>query len=113
MMFEISTHKIVVISVIVIILRGQLRVTLAPSLYLTVPICLFQTASFAIGNAAYHSDSLYPALSPAVPLLVDLLTDSVARTRANAAGESSYHMTFHNDQLKMLFNNYSSSPNGL
>lgn len=45
-----------------------------------------KTASFAIGNAAYHSDSLYPALSPAVPLLVDLLTDSVARTRANAAG---------------------------
>ena len=29
-----------------------------------------------------------------MPLLVDLLTDSVARTRANAAGESSYHMTF-------------------
>ncbi|CAH3111271.1 unnamed protein product [Porites lobata] len=45
-----------------------------------------KTASFAIGNAAYHSDSLYPALSPAVPLLVDLLTDSLARTRANAAG---------------------------
>ena len=36
-----------------------------------------------------------------MPLLVDLLTDSVARTRANAAGESSYHMTFHNDQLDL------------
>ncbi|XP_068679432.1 serine/threonine-protein kinase 36-like [Montipora foliosa] len=45
-----------------------------------------KTASFAIGNAAYHSDSLYTALSPAIPMLVDLLTDSVARTRANAAG---------------------------
>jgi len=45
-----------------------------------------KTASFAVGNAAYHSDSLYTLLSPAVPLLVVLLTDSVARTRANAAG---------------------------
>ncbi|XP_020613754.1 serine/threonine-protein kinase 36-like isoform X3 [Orbicella faveolata] len=45
-----------------------------------------KTASFAVGNAAYHSDSLYTQLSPAVPLLVALLTDSVARTRANAAG---------------------------
>ena len=40
-----------------------------------------------MGNAAYHSDSLYSALGPFVPLLVDLLTDSVARTRANAAGK--------------------------
>ena len=40
-----------------------------------------------MGNAAYHSDSLYTVLSPAVPLLVDLLSDSVARTRANAAGK--------------------------
>lgn len=47
----------------------------------------FKSASFAIGNAAYHSDTLYTALSPAVPPLVDLLTDSVARTRANAAGK--------------------------
>ena len=46
MMLEISTHKIVVISVIVIILRGQLRVTQAPSLYLTVPICLFSDRQF-------------------------------------------------------------------
>ena len=46
MMLEISTHKMVVISVIVIILRGQLRVTLAPSMYLTVPICLFLDHQF-------------------------------------------------------------------
>jgi len=45
-----------------------------------------KTASFAVGNAAYHSDSLYTSLSQAIPMLVDLLTDSVARTRANAAG---------------------------
>ncbi|RMX51397.1 hypothetical protein pdam_00020807 [Pocillopora damicornis] len=45
-----------------------------------------KAATFALGNAAYHSDSLYKALTPAVPLLVDSLTDSVARTRANAAG---------------------------
>lgn len=45
-----------------------------------------KAATFALGNAAYHSDSLYKALTPAVPLLVDSLTDSFARTRANAAG---------------------------
>lgn len=45
-----------------------------------------------MGNAAYHSDSLYTALNPAVPLLVDLLTDSVARTRANAAGKNCVHL---------------------
>lgn len=45
-----------------------------------------KAATFALGNASYHSDSLYKALTPAVPLLVDSLTDSVARTRANAAG---------------------------
>ena len=50
----------------------------------------FKTACFAIGNAAYHSDSLYTALSPAIPMLVDLLTDSVARTRANAAGKEHF-----------------------
>ena len=53
---------------------------------------LSQTASFAVGNAAYHSDTLYTPLSPAVPRLVVLLTDSVARTRANAAGENFVHV---------------------
>lgn len=45
-----------------------------------------KAASFAVGNAACHSDLLYTALSPAVPSLVALLTDLVARTRANVAG---------------------------
>lgn len=55
---------------------------------LKVFLSLSQTASFAVGNAAYHSDTLYTPLSPAVPLLVVLLTDSVARSRANAAGKN-------------------------
>lgn len=67
----------------------QLKILLL-SLY-TPRLCFVifvQAATFALGNAAYHSDSLYKALTPAVPLLVDSLTDSVARTRANAAGEN-------------------------
>ncbi|XP_048582093.1 serine/threonine-protein kinase 36 isoform X2 [Nematostella vectensis] len=45
-----------------------------------------KAASYALGNAAYHSDSLYSLLAPVIPQLVELLTDSVPRTRANVAG---------------------------
>ncbi|GAB4815111.1 hypothetical protein N2152v2_002157 [Parachlorella kessleri] len=43
-------------------------------------------ACFAIGNAGFHNASLYEALRPSVPPLVDLLRDGEDRTRANAAG---------------------------
>ncbi len=44
-------------------------------------------AAFAVGNAAFHSDSLYPHLRVTVPALVDALRyDEVHKTRANAAG---------------------------
>lgn len=43
-------------------------------------------ACFAIGNAGFHSDFLYPDLTPAVSILVGLLDDDEDRTRANAAG---------------------------
>lgn len=44
-------------------------------------------AAFAVGNAAFHSDSLYPALRPAVRLLVDMIRrEGDDKTRANAAG---------------------------
>eukprot|EP00741_Cyanophora_paradoxa_P004992 tig00000842_g4839.t1 len=43
-------------------------------------------ASFAIGNAGFHNDSLYDALRPCIPALVILLKDSEEKTRANAAG---------------------------
>ncbi|KXJ28930.1 serine/threonine-protein kinase 36 [Exaiptasia diaphana] len=45
-----------------------------------------KAASFAVGYAAYHSDSLYSYLSPVIPLLVDLLADTLPKTRSNAAG---------------------------
>ena len=41
---------------------------------------------FAVGNAAFHSALLYPHLAPAIGPLVDLLSDSEEKTRANAAG---------------------------
>ncbi|CAM9140259.1 unnamed protein product, partial [Discosporangium mesarthrocarpum] len=43
-------------------------------------------ACFAVGNAAFHSDSLYPHLAPVVPALVTALGDLEEKTRANAAG---------------------------
>ena len=51
-------------------------------------LCVLQTrkfACFAIGNAGFHSDALYPELRVAVPPLVRLLGDEEDKTRANAA----------------------------
>jgi fused-like protein len=42
-------------------------------------------ACVAIGNASFHDDSLYEALKPAIPILVNLLKDSEEKTRSNAA----------------------------
>lgn len=46
-----------------------------------------QGASYAIGNAAFHSNQLYMKLSPSIPLLVRLLRDPVAKIRANSSGK--------------------------
>eukprot|EP00756_Hemistasia_phaeocysticola_P032098 Hpha_TRINITY_DN16393_c2_g3::TRINITY_DN16393_c2_g3_i1::g.60102::m.60102/K06228/FU; fused len=43
-------------------------------------------ACFAIGNAGFHSDSLYPFLRDAIPALISLLADVEEKTRANASG---------------------------
>ena len=43
-------------------------------------------ASFAAGNAAFHSDQLYPFLASAIPALVHLLSSPDEKTRQNAAG---------------------------
>lgn len=43
-------------------------------------------ASYALGNAAFHSSCLYSRLRPAIPHLVQLLQDPLAKTRSNAAG---------------------------
>ncbi|CAB4017334.1 serine threonine- kinase 36-like, partial [Paramuricea clavata] len=44
-----------------------------------------KASSYIIGNAAFHSDSLYTTLSPSIPILVQLLSDPLPRTRSNAA----------------------------
>ncbi|XP_015272038.1 PREDICTED: serine/threonine-protein kinase 36 [Gekko japonicus] len=44
-----------------------------------------RSASFAVGNAAYHAGLFLQALSKAVPGVVRLLGDPVAKTRCNAA----------------------------
>lgn len=44
-------------------------------------------ACFAVGNAAFHSEALYPELRGAIPALIDALCyDKMHKTRANAAG---------------------------
>jgi hypothetical protein len=43
-------------------------------------------ASFAVGNAAFHSDELYPALAGSIAPLCSALRDPDDKTRANAAG---------------------------
>ncbi|KAK6192112.1 hypothetical protein SNE40_003650 [Patella caerulea] len=42
-------------------------------------------ASYAVGNASYHSGELYTRLKPAIPLLVTLLRDPVTKTKTNAS----------------------------
>ena len=44
-----------------------------------------QGATYAIGNAAFHSSELYMKLKPVVPTMVELMKDPMAKTRANAA----------------------------
>lgn len=43
-------------------------------------------ACFAVGNAAFHNNTLYARLAPAVGLLVAALHDPEEKTRTNAAG---------------------------
>ena len=45
---------------------------------------MLQGASYAVGNAAYHSSNINEALLPIVPTLVKLLADPIARTRSHA-----------------------------
>ncbi|KAF6036508.1 STK36 [Bugula neritina] len=41
-------------------------------------------ASYAVGNAAFHSSNINESLLPVVPTLIKLLTDPIARTRSHA-----------------------------
>ena len=43
-------------------------------------------ACFAVGNAGFHNDSLYPELRASIPALISLLNDVEEKTRANASG---------------------------
>lgn len=44
-----------------------------------------KSASYAVGNAAFHSDILYHQLIPAIPIMTQLLKDPINKTRAHAA----------------------------
>lgn len=48
---------------------------------------IYQGASYAIGNAAFHSSELYMKLKPVIPTMMELLRDPMAKTRANAASK--------------------------
>ncbi|KAK2168619.1 hypothetical protein LSH36_15g02117 [Paralvinella palmiformis] len=57
-----------------------------------------KSCTYAIGNAAYHTGDLYRKLGVAVPPLVKLLDDPVAKTRANAASALG-NLTIHSSDL--------------
>lgn len=44
-----------------------------------------KSASYAVGNAAFHSDILYRQLIPAIPIMTQLLKDPINKTRAHTA----------------------------
>lgn len=44
-----------------------------------------KAAAYAVGNAAFHSGGLYASLRPAIPLLVNLLSDPIVKSRSHAA----------------------------
>jgi fused-like protein len=43
-------------------------------------------ACFAVGNAAYYSDKVYPVVESVVPAIVDMLQDADDKAKQNAAG---------------------------
>ena len=48
-------------------------------------LCLFaQSAVFAIGNSIFYNDSLYAYVEEVLPILVNLLNDSLAKTRLHS-----------------------------
>ena len=66
-----------------------LSAVIANSVFVCVCVCVvrcWQCASYAVGNAAYHGPELYALLRPAIPFLLRLLRDPLAKIRANAAG---------------------------
>ena len=50
-------------------------------------IAVFQSSSYAVGNASFHSKELYSILQISISPLLSLLDDPVAKTRAHAASE--------------------------
>jgi hypothetical protein len=50
--------------------------------------CSFKSAVFAIGNSVYHRDTLYSYVEEILSILVNLLNDSLAKTRIHAAGKA-------------------------
>ena len=42
-------------------------------------------ACVVLGNSSFHDDSLYEALRPTIPILINLIKDSEEKTRSNAA----------------------------
>ena len=54
---------------------------------ITISKYYFQGASFAVGNAAYHSPLLLTKLGSSIPALKTLLSDGSGKIRAHAASE--------------------------
>lgn len=62
-----------------------------------------QSAIFAIGNSVYHNDVLFSNVEDVLIILVQLLNDSLAKTRIHSTGKIAGVVDWKkNDQKKVL-----------
>ncbi|XP_043942549.1 serine/threonine-protein kinase 36 [Protopterus annectens] len=61
-----------------------------------------KSASFAVGNAAFHDSSLLKPLGPAIPWIAQLLSDPQTKTRCNAAAALG-NLGAHSAEVSMPF----------
>jgi len=54
-----------------------------------------KSAIFAIGNSIYHSDALFTYVEDSMPVLLNLLNDSLAKTRIHSTGNLNSKFTLH------------------
>lgn len=57
--------------------------------------CIYKSAIFAIGNSIYHSDALFTYVEDSMPVLLNLLNDSLAKTRIHSTGNPKSEFTLH------------------
>ena len=67
-----------------------------------------KSAIFAIGNSIYHNDSLYVYIEEILNIILNLLNDSLAKTRIHSTGNFNFN-GFKFDLTNLIFNNNNNS----